>query len=445
MAINPSIFKAYDIRGIYPNDLNEETAAAIGFALTKMLKAEKIIVGRDMRLSGEKIFNALTQGITNAGAEVINIGLVPTDAAYFASGVFNLPAVMITASHNPAEWIGFKITRSGAIPFGEDDIKKLKEKSVLKPLGNAPAAKEKITTYDIVPEYLNNALSFIDKNKIKPLKIAADAGNGMAGKFIPLLYNGLPCSLIPLYFELDGSFPNHPASPIEYKNLIDLQKKIKEEKADFGMAFDGDADRVFFIDENSAIINGSIIAAIIAEYFLEKHKGEKIIYDLRCSHVVPEIIVKNGGQAIISRVGHSFIKKTMRETGAIFGGEFSGHYYYRDNFCADSAMITALIITQIISEANMPLSSLVKNYLKYWQIEETNSSIDDKDAVIKNLKEKYKDGKITELDGMTVEYDDWWFNVRPSNTEPVLRLNLEAKTKELIENKNVELLKIIRS
>lgn len=444
MQINPQIFKAYDIRGIYNKDLNDEIAQAIGFCFAKITEAKKIIVGRDMRLSSNAVFKSLSQGINSAGVEIIDIGMVSTDATYFASGKFNLPAIMITASHNPKEWNGFKLTKAGAIPFGEKDIQRLKQK-VVKYKINRLAAKIKITKKNVLSDYNKNVLKFINKNKIAKLKIAVDAGNGMGGKIIAPIFSELPCKIIPLYFKPDGSFPNHQPSPIESKNLVQLQKIVKQKKADFGMAFDGDADRVFFIDEKSGVVNGGIIVAMLAEYFLKLSSKEKIIYDLRCSRFIPELIKDNGGKPLVSRVGHSFIKALMKKTGAIFGGEISGHYYFRDNYRADSAMIAAVIITQIISEAKIPFSKIIKNYLKYYQIEETNSRVENQKEKIKKIKIKYKNGKITQLDGLTVEYPDWWFNIRPSNTEPLLRLNLEAKTEKLMQEKKEELLKLIRN
>ena len=440
MQINPSIFKAYDIRGIYGQDLTNKTAEAIGNVFAQLANKQTIVIGRDMRLSNKALFTSLAQGINNAGVKVIDIGLVSTDITYFASGFWKLPAIMITASHNPQEWNGFKLTLAKAVPFGQTKIQKLKKLIEQDKFINTPLHKA-IEQKNILPDYLKNCLKFINTKNISNLKIVADAGNAMAGKIVPLIYNNLPCKIIPLYFELDGLFPNHQPSPIESKNLVDLQKTVLKEKASFGMAFDGDADRVFFVDEQGQAINGGIIVAILAEYFLKKHFNEKIIYDLRCGHIVPEIIKKNNGQAIISRVGHSFIKKIMKKTKAIFGGELSGHYYYRDNYRADSAMITALIITEIISQKNKPLSTIIKNYTRYWQIEETNSLVKNQKRKIKELKEKYCDGNQNNLDGLTVEYLEWWFNVRASNTESLLRLNLEATSQKLMEEKKHELLK----
>lgn len=444
MKINSSIFKAYDIRGIYPDQLNEKTAQAIGFCFSKIVKSKKIIIGRDMRISSDSLFKALAKGVNQAGTEVIDIGMVSTDAAYFASGKLNFASIMITASHNPKEWNGFKFTKAGAVPFGGNEIQKLM-RSVEKYEENKKSnQKSKIKKINILPDYNNNVLKFIDKNKIKKLKIAADAGNGMGGKILSGIYSKLPCEIIPLYFKPDGSFPNHQPSPIESKNLIDLRKKVKQAKAGFGMAFDGDADRVFFVDEKSRAVSGSAIVAVLAKYFLQKHHGEKIIYDLRCGKFVRELIKEFGGKPIISRVGHSFIKKLMKKTGAIFAGELSGHYYFRDNYRADSAMITAAIITQIVSESEKPFSEIIKNCVKYFQIEETNSKVENKKNKLEQIEKKYSDGKISRIDGISVEYPDWRFNVRESNTEPLLRLNLEANTKKLMREKTRELLELIR-
>lgn len=442
MKINKNIFKAYDIRGIYPDQLDEKTAKAIGFCFSKIAKSKKIIIGRDMRISSDSLFKSLAEGANQARTEVIDIGMVSTDAAYFASGKLNFASIMITASHNPKEWNGFKFTKSGAVPFGGNEIQKLMR--AVERHAFREAVKPKIKKINILPAYNNNVLKFINKNKIKKLKIAADAGNGMGGKILSGIYSKLPCEIIPLYFEPDGSFPNHQPSPIESKNLIDLRKKVKREKADFGMAFDGDADRVFFVDEKSRAVSGSAIVAALAEYFLQKNPGEKIIYDLRCGKFVPELIKKFHGKPIISRVGHSFIKKLMKKTGAIFGGELSGHYYFRDNYRADSAMITAVIISQMVSESEKPLSEIIKNCVKYFQIEETNSRVENKKAKLLEIEKKYSGGKISKLDGITVEYPDWRFNVRESNTEPLLRLNLEANTKKLMREKTNELLGLIR-
>ncbi len=462
-----SIFKAYDIRGTYPDQLNENYAKLIGSAFAQFAKSKKIIIGRDMRSSSEEIFKGLGDGIKNTGADIINIGLVSTDTVYYASGKLNYPAVMITASHNPKEYNGMKFCLAGASPVGKNTgLEKIKELtkqsrslqhqttgSLLLPgrdrndrKFNAPHNDRIGKTYkkDILNDYKKFVLKFVKKKNIKPLKIAIDAGNGMAGKIIPIIFKNLPVKIIPLYFKLDGNFPNHPANPIEKKNLKNLIKTVKEKKADLGMAFDGDADRVFFIDENGKTVLAPIIVAIIAKNILQKNHGAKIIYDLRCSRIVPETIKNNGGKAIIERVGHSFIKDRMKKTGAIFAGELSGHYYYRDNFRADSGIITALIILEILSKSNKKMSALVKELEKYYQIEEKNFKVKNKNKKIKEIKKIYGDGKQSQLDGLSVEYSDWWFNIRPSNTEPVLRLNLEANTKKIMLEKRKELSRILK-
>lgn len=440
-----SIFKAYDIRGIYPSQINAEIAELIGNAFAQFADSKTIIIGRDMRESSEPLFDALSAGITAYGVDVIDIGLVSTDTVYYASGTMNLPGIMITASHNPKEYNGLKFCLAGAYPVsketGIDKIREMVEKNQF----IESDEEGKIIFQEVLEDYKKFALKFIDIKNIKPLKIVVDAGNGMAGKIIPIFFKDLPVVTVPLYFDLDGTFPNHPASPIEEKNLIDLIKKVKEEKADLGMAFDGDADRVFFIDENGKTISGAITVAIIARDFLIKNPGETIIYDLRCSKTVPEIIKEFGGTPVMDRVGHSYIKKTMKETGAIFAGEFSGHYYYRDNFRADSGIITALMFLEVLSTAHKKTSELIKEFSRYHQIEETNFEVVAKDKKIAEIKEKYADGKLTELDGITIEYKDWWFNVRASNTEPVLRLNLEAETEKLMLEKKLELSNLLKT
>lgn len=445
-----SIFKAYDVRGIYPSQFNEVDAKLIGNAFARFAKSKKIIVGRDMRISSDKIFKTITQGINDFGVDVIDIGLVSTDTVYYASGKLNFPGIMITASHNPGKYNGFKFCLEKASPVsketGLERIKNLtkKLKNKIPPIPPLLKGEQgKIFKKNVLQDYKKFALSFINKKQIKQLKIVVDAGNGMAGKIVPIFFNNLGIKTIPLFFKLDGTFPNHLASPIEKKNLKDLIKKVKVAKTDLGMAFDGDADRVFFLDEKAKPISGAIITAIIAKNILIKNPNEKIIYDLRCGHIVPETIKKHKGKPIMERVGHSFIKATMKKNNAIFGGELSGHYYYRDNFYADSGIITALIVLEILSKSNQKMSQIVNEFEKYHQIEETNFKVADKDKKIKEIKKKYSDGKQFGLDGLTTEYKNWWFNVRASNTEPVLRLNLEADTKKLMIKKKKELSQII--
>ncbi len=441
-----SIFKAYDIRGIYPKELNEETAQKIGNAFAQICKADKIIIGRDMRLSSDTLFKTLAKGVTLAGIDVLDIGLVSTDVVLYASGALNLPAIMITASHNPKQYNGFKICYAGAKALdGQTELAKIlkliqQQKETIEPI------KGEIQTGDIIALYIKTLHQLINTKKIKPLHIAVDAGNGMAGKILPAVYKKLPIKITPLYFKLDGNFPNHQPNPIERKNTFALRKKIITVKADLGMAFDGDGDRIFFFDEKGESISATIIGALIADYILSKSKSrkEKILYNTVCGRVLPETIKKHDAQAIKDRVGHTYIKKTMRSKNIIFGAEASGHYFYRDLFFIDSAMITALIVTQIISEAGKKFSEIIKPYQKYFAIEETNKTVKNPQKIINKLQKQYSDGKQSKLDGLTVEYPDWWFNVRLSNTEPLLRLNLEANTKKLMQEKKKELLKIIK-
>jgi phosphomannomutase len=438
-----SIFKAYDVRGVYPAELDEEGAARIGHAFGRFVGAERIIVGRDMRTSGESLSRAFAAGAMGAGVRTIDLGLVSTDALYYASGVLDLPGAMFTASHNPPEYNGLKLCRAQAAPIGGDSgLQEIKEAAARAELGelSAPAVEHQ----EILDRYAAHCRSFVDESVLRPLKVAIDAGNGMAGKTVPLVFGPLPFEVVPLYFELDGTFPNHLANPIEPENIVDLQKAVVEHGCDVGVAFDGDADRVFLVDEKGDPISGSTTTALVAERLLKKNPGEKILYNLICSWAVKEVIEENGGIPIRTRVGHSFIKEIMAETGAIFGGEHSGHYYFRDNFRADSGMIAALLTLEGMSEAGVPLSKTVEPYERYFQSGEINSEVTDQQGTLKKLAERYSDGKLDWTDGLTVEYDDWWFNCRPSNTEPLLRLNLEARTKELMERKRDEVLAVIR-
>lgn len=443
MKINPNIFKAYDIRGRYPEGINEEAVELIGRALVALAKTEKIVVGRDMRLSSPTLAKALIKGIIDSGCDVIDIGLVSVDVLYFASGKMNLPGAMVTASHLGKEYNGLKLCRSGAEPINQEtglkEIEKLATENNFPPVEKKGRAIER----DILEEYRRHILGFVDKESIRDLRVVVDAANGMAGKIIPLLFKDLPCQIIPLYFDLDGSFPNHPSNPVEPANLFDLQKKAALEKADLGVAFDGDADRVFFIDEKGGLIESSLIIALLAREILRKQPGEKVVYSLICGRIASETIEKNKGQAVVSRVGHSFVKRKMREADAIFGGERSGHYYFRGNFYADSGFIAALKVLEIISKENKPFSQLLAPFDKYYKIEQTDFIVSDSESVLKKLEAKYRDGKISRLDGLSVEYPDWWFVLRSSNTEPVMRLNLEAKSKELMEKKTEEIKRAI--
>ncbi len=442
---NPAIFKAYDIRGIYPTELNEKVAYLVGKALVEYLKAKNIAVGRDMRLSSPTLFENLTKGISEAGSDVVDIGLCSTDELYFAVGKFGFEGgVMITASHNPKEYNGFKICRKEAVPLSGDKGLKEIQKIITSESFSAPLKKGNLIKKDVTGDFIQHILSFIDLKKIKPFKIVVDAGNGMAGLLVPQLFSHLPCQLIPLFFELDGSFPNHPASPIEPENLRSLQDKVLQEKAFLGAAFDGDADRVFILDEKAQILGGDMVTALVAKNLLKKEKNATILYNLICSWTVPKIIEENGGKAIKTRVGHALIKPLMKQHQAVFGGEHSGHFYYRDNFYADSALITLVVFLELLSEENKNVSELVREIDHYHRSGEINSKVDDIPKKLQEIEKLYAKGRIDHLDGLTVEFENWWFNLRPSNTEPLLRLNVEADTPELLKQKVRELLNFIR-
>jgi len=443
--INTDIFKAYDVRGIYPEQLDEETCKRIARAFITFVESAKIVVGHDMRLSSPALSQAFIEGATEQGADVTLIGLCSTDMLYFASGILDLPGAMFTASHNPKEYNGLKLCRRKAAPISIDtglaDIKDLATKNVFQ----QPSGRGKVERQDMLERYISHALGFIDVSKFKPLKVVADAGNGMGGLILPALFERLPCELIPHCFEIDGSFPHHQPDPINPENIKLLQQWVLEDAGDLGIAFDGDADRVFLVDDKGQPVSGSLTTALIAKRMLETHPREKIIYNCINSWIVPETILNYGGIPIKERVGHSFIKQTMAETGAIFAGEHSGHYYFRDNFRADSGLIASLFILEIISLQDQPLSHILEPFNKYHASGEINSRVDDIPAKLEEIARVYSDGKIERIDGITVEYTDWWFNVRPSNTEPLLRLNLEAKTPELMQAKRDEVLAVIRS
>jgi len=444
--INPSIFKAYDIRGIYPNELNDDVAYLIGKAFVRYLNPRMVVIGRDMRLSSDALFKSLARGITEAGADAIDIGLCTSDALYFTVGKFGYDfGAMITASHNPPEYNGIKMCRQEAVPLsGKEGIEQIKEIILKRDFSN-PEKKGEVRNQDIQPDYIQHLLSFIEPQKIKPFKIVADAGNGIAGKVLPDFFSHLPCKLIPMFFELDGSFPNHVPNPMIPENMVPLRKKILEEKADFGVAFDGDADRMFLVDEKGVTLGGDIVAALVAKRLLQKEKGATILYNVPCSRTVREVIQQNGGIPIRTPVGHALIKPLMKKYNAIFGGEHSGHFYFRQNYFADSGMIALSVCLELLSEENKPLSQLVSSIDHYFRTGEINSRVENVPKKLEAIESQYKDAKIDHLDGITIEYPDWWFNLRPSNTEPLLRLNLEANTRELLEQKKSEVLNLIRS
>ena len=431
------IIKAYDIRGLIKNEITPDFSFSLGVAFAKFLEIERepatIVVGEDMRASSAPLAAAFSDGATSQGMDVIRIGLASTDMLYFASGKLNLPGIMFTASHNPAKYNGMKLCKSGAKPIGQESgllkIRKFIEDGV--PISNRPVGSVK--SQDLLSEYVDYLLARFPKKTFKKrkLKVVIDAGNGMAGFTAPAVMKHLNIDLIPMYFELDGNFPNHEANPIESENLKDLQKKVKKEKADIGLAFDGDADRCFLIDEKGDLVNPSALTALIAVRELKSQPGSTIIYNLISSKAVAEVITENGGVGLRSRVGHSYIKSLMAESGAIFGGEHSGHFYFADFWRADSGMLAALYALAELMDSNKPLSNLLKPYNRYFSSGEINSKVKDVAKSIKAVEEKYQ-GKyqLDHLDGLTVTADSWWFNLRPSNTEPLLRLNVEANTEK---------------
>ncbi|MCX6829842.1 MAG: phosphomannomutase/phosphoglucomutase [candidate division Zixibacteria bacterium] len=446
MKFDSSIFKAYDIRGVVPEQMNGEIAYRIGNALASYLKPTSIAVGRDMRLSSEELSDALVRGIVDSGVDVVDVGLVSTDALYFAVGKFGYDGgVMITASHNPKQYNGFKICRREALPLsGQEGLDKI-QLALENDMPFKAPQRGNIARKDILNDYTEHCLSFIDISVIKPFHIVADAGNGMAGLTLPLVFEKLPAKLSPLYFELDGSFPHHPASPIELENLVDLQKKLAAEKADFGVAFDGDADRMFLIDRFGKQLGGDMVTALVADNLLDKNPGETILYNLICSRAVPELIARKGGKAIKTRVGHALIKPLMKKYNAIFGGEHSGHFYFRNNWFADSGLIAFLVCLELLSRSAKPLDEKIKEIDPYFRSGEINSRVESARDKIEQVAAHFIDGEQDRLDGLTVSYKDFWFNLRPSNTEPLIRLNVEADSRKLLDKKVAEILKIIRA
>src|SRR6266852_6404894 len=445
-AFDPTIFSAYDVRGIYGENLTDEVAYRIGRAAALYLNVPEIAVGRDMRLSSPQLADALLQGMVDQGVNAVELGMTTTDELYFAVGKFNYPAgVMITASHNPGNYNGMKFCRAQAFPISLDsglaDIRDL----ALRGNFPEPAAKGEVKTRDVLDDYIAHVLSFIDVKKIQPLKVVIDAGNGMAGLMVPRVFQHLPCELVPLYFELDGSFPNHPASPIEPENMVDLQQKVREVGADLGAAFDGDADRMFPVDEHGNLVDGSMVTAMVAESLLHKYPGSTILYNLIVSKSVPTLIEKLGGKAVRTRVGHSYIKAGMRQRNAIFGGEHSGHFYFRDNWYADSGLIALLLTLELLSMAGQPLSELLKPLDQWVRSGEINNRVSDVQGKLDALEERYsrEAESVDTMDGLTFDFGNWWFNVRPSNTEPLLRVNVEARTRRLMDQKRDEILALI--
>ena len=438
-----AIFKAYDIRGVVPSELDEDAARRIGAATVDFLAAPRIILGRDARPSSPALAAAFIEGATGRGADVVDIGLAATDLVYFASGDLGLPAAMLTASHNPPEYNGIKLCRERAGPIGEESG--LREIRALAEAGPGPGGHRGAVTVEVVLDrFVEHLLGLVDVESIRPLSVVTDTANGMGGLTVPAVFDRLPVKLVPLYLELDGTFPNHPADPIVPENLRDLRAAVVEHGADLGLAFDGDADRVFLVDERAEGVSGSLVTALVAQGMLEREPGAGVIHNLICSRVVPEVVREHGGTPIRSRVGHSFIKQLMAETEAIFGGEHSGHFYFRELFRADSGLTAALIVLERLSTAGVTLSELLAPYQRYAASGEINSEVADPPATIERVAAAFGDGKQDRLDGLTVDYRDWWFNVRPSNTEPLLRLNVEASDAGLLEERTAAVLDVIR-
>jgi phosphomannomutase len=447
----PNIFKAYDIRGIVGTELTPDFTFATGVAFARFIIQERepgtVLIGEDMRPSSPQLADAFSAGITSLGLDVIRIGLASTDMLYFAAGKLNMPGAMFTASHNPAEYNGIKLCLSGARPIGKESgllaIENFVRSGSPVSIGNIGMESQR----DLLDDYVKHLHSLVDISEIRKLKVVIDAGNGMAGFTAPAIFEGLNLEIIPMYFELDGSFPNHEANPIDAKNLKDLQKAVKKHKADIGLAFDGDADRCFLVDENGETVNPSDLTALIADRELKKNPGASIIYNLISSRAVAEVVAENGGTALRSRVGHSYIKAMMAQSGAIFGGEHSGHFYFKDFWRADSGALAALHAIAALGTSKGSLSKLLKPYQRYFSSGEINSKVKDAQKIMHFIEEKYsKSDSVTidHLDGLTVSGDTWWFNLRPSNTEPLLRLNVEAKTLARMEKIKDEVLATVR-
>ncbi|HSF85189.1 MAG TPA: phosphomannomutase/phosphoglucomutase [Acidimicrobiia bacterium] len=419
-----NIFKAYDVRGLSPQQLDEPAAERIGAAFARFAGANRVAVGRDCRLSSPGLSAAVIRGITSQGVDAVDLGLITTDMLYYAAGALDMPGIVITASHNPPEYNGLKFCREGAAPVGADsglgDIRAFAE------TGLDPAAVlGSISELDVGTDYVSHVVGVVGADAIGPLRVAADGGNGMAGVALPAVFDRLAASLDALYLEPDGTFPNHPADPLQPENLRDLLDLVERTSPDLGVAFDGDADRAFFVDEHGVPLSGSTTTAIVAEWFLERHPGATVVHNLICSRAVPEIVTRAGGTPVRTRVGHSFIKEIMKDTGAVFGGEHSGHYYFRDNFHADSGILAMLVLLRVLSERQVPLSELRVTYEPYAQSGEINLRVSSPHDVLESVAAAYPE--VDRLDGLTVDLGaGTWFNLRPSNTEPVLRLNVEA-------------------
>ena len=446
MQVDPSIFKAYDIRGVYPDPLHEDVAYAIGRAFVALLECEEVVVGRDMRLSSPAIKEHLLRGLTDQGADVVDIGMVGTDQYYYACATLDRPGLMVTASHNPPEYCGFKMVRK--MPYllsGDSGIQDLRRLVEAEDWGEA-SRQGQVRTQDVSQGFIDKVLELVDPAQLKPLKVVADTGNGMVGPILQQVYERLPVELIGMYLDPDGSLPNHGLDPMQPENRAELEQRVIAEGADIGFAFDGDGDRFFIVDDRGRFVPGDFVTALMGCYMLERDPGGKIVYDVRCSWAVPDMIKAAGGTPLIERVGHSFLKPRIFEEGAVYAGELSGHHYFREFFGADSGVVPSLVMLEMLSVRGVALSELLGPLeRKYFLSAEINSRVDDPAAKIAALAERYGDGEIERIDGISVSYEDWHFNVRPSNTEPLLRLNLEALSQELMEAKRDEVLDFIRS
>jgi phosphomannomutase len=440
MASLSNVFKAYDIRGVVPDELNALQFRAIGVAVARFTGASTILIARDMRESGVELSAAFALGARSEGATVIDLGLASTDLLYFAAGSLDAPGAMFTASHNPAKYNGLKLCMAGARPIGRDtgltEIQATTEQLLDEwgaegPADPDPSAMGALERRSVLDAYADHVRSFVDTSALRPLKVVADTANGMGGLVAPKVFEGLPFQVQILFPELDGNFPNHPADPIQPENLVDLQKLVLASGADVGLAFDGDADRVFLVDEYAEPVSGSLTTALVASSLLDKHPGATVLYNCICSRVVPEVIAEKGGVGVRTKVGHSFIKQVMADTGAVFGGEHSGHYYFRDNYRADSGIIAAMLVLELLSVTGKPLSELLAPFKRYAASGEINTVVDDPAGTVELMAAEVEAaggalGTADRLDGLTVDRGDWWYNLRPSNTEPLLRLNVEA-------------------
>jgi phosphomannomutase len=439
------IFKAYDVRGVVPDELDEPIAEAVGAAFVDVTGAESVVVAHDMRESSVPLADAFVRGARSRGADVVHAGLGSTDLLYYASGSLGLAGVMFTASHNPARYNGMKMCRAGAVPIGGDTgLIEIRDRAA-ELIGDTAAPTGSLIEKDLLQGYADHLRTLVDLSANRPLKVVVDAGNGMGGHTVPAVFGGLPIELTPLYFELDGAFPNHEANPLEPANLLDLQKAVVEAGADVGLAFDGDADRCWVVDERGESVSPSAITALVAARELAKHPGSTIIHNLITSRGVPEIVREHGGEPVRTRVGHSFIKAEMARTGAVFGGEHSAHYYFRDFWFADSGMLAAMHVLAALGEQDRPLSQVVAAYSRYHATGEINSTVADQDDALRRVRAAFAGrGEAGDLDGLTVSAPGWWFNLRASNTEPLLRLNAEAADETTMTAVRDEVLGLLR-